>query len=395
MTEPATEGGERPRAYLTVGGRTIAQHQLDIALALGCRRVICVSRRPSPELAALQHEARDAGAQLQVVAGGRGLADLVNADDVLVVLSEGLLAEPRAALEMLAVDDGDAVLVQPIEAGLAAGFERIDLHRAGGGAMRIPGRLVERLSELPSDCDVPSALTRIALQHRVATRDIPEALRAGSRWRLVRSETEAQDVEAGWIALHLGENRTASPSEQIARIAVETFGPTLLHAGSNSTVLSAAVALSLVLALGAGWLGAIATGLVFVAIAWLLREAALLLQRVERGTLEQRAAGPPLLAALGGAVDAAIVVLIVWKAPLPETLTLAQRAFAPLMLVGLLRLVGRLFDPRWGRWIADRAVIALILALGAGLGLLAGTTELIALAIAAAAIVHSGGAARR
>ncbi len=97
MTEPAETGQPLPRAFLRVGGNTIARHQLTLALALDCQRVICIARDLSPDLIALQHAAEDAGVQFHVVPGARALLQLVTGVDELLVLNEGLLVEPRAA----------------------------------------------------------------------------------------------------------------------------------------------------------------------------------------------------------------------------------------------------------------------------------------------------------
>ena len=162
MTEPAGAGQPFPRAFLRVAGATLAQHQLSLVLALDCQRLICLARGTSPELIALQHAAEDAGLQFSIATGPGQLSGLVTANDEIVVVSEGLFVDPSQAAPLLE-ERGPVVLVQPVEGALAAGYERIDLNRAGAGLMRVPGQLVERLRELPVDCDIVSSLTRIAL----------------------------------------------------------------------------------------------------------------------------------------------------------------------------------------------------------------------------------------
>ncbi|MFD1959660.1 hypothetical protein ACFSHP_12440 [Novosphingobium panipatense] len=155
-----------------MAGSSVAQHQLGTVIALGCQRVICMARGMSPELAALQHDAEDAGLQFAVVTAANQLSGLVTAADELVVISEGLFADAAQTVSLL---EGHApvVLVQPVEGALAAGFERIDINRATAGVMRAPGSLVERLHELPIDVDAVSALTRIALQSGTTMREVP------------------------------------------------------------------------------------------------------------------------------------------------------------------------------------------------------------------------------
>src|SRR5690606_4639782 len=143
--------------------------------------IICLSRGFETEFAALQHTAEAAGAQFHIVTGARQLAPLVNVADELVVIADCLMARPQRAVELLA--GARCVVVQPIEDGLAAGFERIDLNHASAGLMLISGRLVERLSELPAECDAGSALTRISLQFGVPQCQLPPEAREGGAWK--------------------------------------------------------------------------------------------------------------------------------------------------------------------------------------------------------------------
>ena len=66
---------------LALGGRSIAERQLDFALALGCERIVCIADGPDPRVLALQHRAEAAGAQFNLIAGARWLVTLVHAND--------------------------------------------------------------------------------------------------------------------------------------------------------------------------------------------------------------------------------------------------------------------------------------------------------------------------
>jgi hypothetical protein len=235
VLEPAASGEGLPRGLLRIGPATLARQQLGVALALDCQRIVCVAREIGPDLLALHHAAEKAGAQFHVVPGPRGLLGLVSAQDEVIVLADGLLAPPGMVRGLL--EAGQGVLVQPVETGLAAGFERIDLNHATAGAMRIPGRLVERLADLPPDCDAASALTRVALQGGVPQR--PVSLAEGSAWHLVRSEDEAHLAEQQWIAEAGRDGAAPTPGMLLVRLLVRGFGPALLHAGTSSTMIVA------------------------------------------------------------------------------------------------------------------------------------------------------------
>ena len=146
----------------------------------------------------------------------------------------------------------------------------------------------------------------------------------------MRDDREAQTVEGAWIALSLGYSGGATPGEAIARKAIGSYGSSLLHAGSDSRILALGVAMLLLLALGAGWLGAIAAGLGIVALASLVERATVMLERVEQGTLAPLGGRVRATALLDWLIDAALVALAAWQPPHPLGELLRERLFAPL-----------------------------------------------------------------
>lgn len=381
-----------PRAFLRVAGITLARHQLGIALRLECERVICIGREFSREMVALQHDVEREGLKFHLVTGPRALSGLVTANDELIVLTDGLLAPPHEVAAQLG--GGHAVLVQPVETGLAAGFERIDLDFAAAGAMAIPGRLVERLNELPPDCDAASALTRIALQAGIALRALPDAVRDSGSWLLIRDEAAAHAVEGRWIKLRIGELRAKAPGALIARFAVLTFGPALLHAGNGSLIVIAACGASLMMALGAGWLGFAASAFLLCAIVWVLRRGAAMLERIELDSLDPVSATTPRDRLLDIALDVVLAAILLWNLPKYPSDGIVAQAFVPLVLVGLLRLLTRTLERRWRGWLEDRLLLCVVLAVAAVLGVLAPTVKCLSILLIVAGILMAGPRAR-
>ena len=187
------------KAPLAVAGKSLAQRQLDFALAAGCESVIALGDGGSAEAIALRHAAEAAGARFQAIRDSHGLLGAVRAEDELLALAPGLLPEAEAALEVLG--KGKVVLVLPAGAGTAAGFERIDLERAWAGALVVGGAHVERLSDLPADIEPASALVRIALQGHVKERRLPDDLIADGSWTVLREGAVMQAAEQGWVVL--------------------------------------------------------------------------------------------------------------------------------------------------------------------------------------------------
>lgn len=364
LMEAVAEGPEGLRGYLPIGGRAVVRHQLGLALALGCARVVVVTEALTGELVALQHLAEARGARFHVIAGQRALVPLVGPEDELFVFADGVLPMPDDVLPRLV--GGPAVLALPVEPGLAAGFERIDINHASAGIMSLPGRLVSGLGDLPSDWNPVSALLRLAVQARVPLALLPDALLASGRWRLLRSEAEAQRCEPGWLRLHTGSARVRSPGEWLAALAVRRAGPVLLHAGTRPWVLAmAALALAL-LGLGCGWFGWSAPGFALVALSFAVLQAARLLAQIERTSLLAHSARIPADGVAEIGLDAVLVVLAAWRSEIPALPQVPAGIawFAPLVLVLVQRLLPRaLPDAPWTGWMKDRLVTAGLLAL--------------------------------
>lgn len=374
-----------PRGLLAVGGASVARHQLALALALDCRRILCLARDFSPGMAVLQQAAEQAGAQFQVISSAQRLATMLSAADELLVFADGLLVAAEGAMPLLG--QGAGVLVQPIEAGLPAGFERIDINHASAGILRMPGRLAERLGELPADCDAVSALTRIALQAGVPQRMVPPQAREGAAWTLVRDEDEAHGLEAAWFRLHLGSPGAAAPGPLAARALVRSLGPMLLHAGSGASVVTLGAGVLLLLALLAAWLGHPAPAFVLLGLAWLARRCAALLGTVERQALQRGGAAFPREALFGWLLDGLLVLVAVW-APVAagEMDGTVSRGFAMTMLLCLLRLAPRGLAAGWGAAMGDRVSLSLLLAVAAAAEALLPFTRGLALGVAIAAL---------
>jgi hypothetical protein len=389
MLEPADGGQPYPRGFLRIAGASLAQHQLGLARALDCQRLICVSRGPSAELIALQHGAEASGMRFHLVAGPQQLSALVTAADELIVMTEGLFAD-GADVASLLEGGPSVVLALPDDGAVAEGFERLDINNAAAGLMRIPGSLVERLHDLPPDVDAVSALTRVALQAGAQMRQVPPEARLTGSWKMVRSESEALALEAEWLHSRLAANRSATVSDRLARIGVLSFGSSLLHAGNASGAAGIGCVVALVSALLSAWLGSTPVAFVLVALGWVLVRATDLLRRAERQAYSVPAPAIPRADALGWLVDASLVAICVMASTMSAELlplNLADRIFAPTMLILMVHLTPRLLLNGLAGWACDRGVLALVLCVAAAIGYLGPVVRLLALGLAIAGIV--------
>ena len=393
--EPSTDDASTPRGLLRLGGRSIAHHQLATALTLGCDRVICLADGLPGEVIALQHAAERAGASFQVTGDGRAVAQLVKPDDELLVFSDGLVTAPEAVSTLLGGRSG--VVVQPVESGLAAGYERIDLNHAGGGVMRLSGRLAAGLADLPGEWNPVSALLRIAVQSSLRQVVLPQALIDNGRWALVRTDSEAHRLEPHWLRQHTAKRDGNGPGRWLAAWLVERLGPALLHAGTRPHIVSLGAAALALLALGSAWFGAYAAAFAGLGIAWLVRRSSAILARVhvERPLGASRWLDPET--GFGVLLDLGFGAVAAWRlaATHPVANAYVVGGFVALVLVGLLRLLPPLFaGAKWSGWLEDRLVLALVLGAASltsvfGLALMGASLALLAFGLIAAHEAHN------
>ncbi len=347
----------------TVAGKPIARHQLDLALALGCEKILGLGNGATPEAIALRHAAEASGARFQAMRGVRDLPAAVHGDDLLLVLAHGLLPESARAFALL--KEGQGVLVLPAEAGWGAGFERLDLTAAWGGAMIIPGRLVDRLDQLPEDAEPIAGLLRIARQGGVPERALAESELAEGRWQIVRTPEAARALEPAWLRRRLPPVSPFRPTAWLARFALRRFGSSLIG-GRRAIAIVSGVSLGLLAgALAAGWLGFAWAGFAVLAIAALANEAVSGLLLLQRSIFAVETKPSRVNFALRVMWDVAFVGI----GALAIDATRAERLFPPLATAGLLRITPSWPETGWRALAADRGLVAALLALAAGFGL--------------------------
>jgi hypothetical protein len=368
----------------TFAGKTLARRQLEFALAAGCEGVIVLGDGASAEAIGLRHAAEAAGARFQAIRDCHGLLGAVRAEDELLALAPGLLPEAAEAIDLLG--KGKVVLVLPAGAGVAAGFERIDLDRAWAGALVVGGAHIERLSDLPADIEPASALVRIALQGHVKERRLPDTLMTDGSWIILREGAGTPAVEEGWLKRHLAATTPWLPTRWLAVEALRPIAARLLTAGRSVEALSAGAAVVLAASVLAAWLGLAALGFALVPVGAVLVQAVVALAGLRFAPFGRARRRTDLAALLPWLVDASLFACAV----LAIEGSWLHRLFPPLVLLGMLHLP-RPADP--ATWLAlpgDRAVLAVLLAAAAGFGLAEPAIMLVSLALIALNLAKSG-----
>lgn len=364
------EGDPRtPRAFARIGGQSVIELQAVLALSAGAEKIVCLANGLSPEIIAIQHRVEDADARFHCIRDSRGLAGLTSAGDELLVMADSGVFE-RGTVEAFLLK-GRGVATFPADAGITAGFERLDRERSWAGLMLVSGALVEKLSDMPQDIDPVSALLRLALQSCTRMRALDPQLLQNQNWLLVDRRETAASYSEKWLAGSLDRALPSAPTlwlaDRVADMIAARNGD--LHRSSQI-----AMALSVILVLG----GALAA-----TQAWFV--AALFCVFLTVCSVRAGAMFTQILSLLGDAfpwkirfqsvmrvlVDLALVALPAMAAP---PLKQSQALFTAVILIGLIR-IDELRDERqslpWlGQAMADRGLIALAMIAGLSLEIL-------------------------
>jgi len=356
-----------------LAGRSLARHQLDFALAQGCEKIVLLGHGASKEAIELRQAAEAGGAQCQVARGVRDLPAMVRGDDQLVVLAHGLLPDSSAAFEQLRA--GYGVLVLPAEPGWAAGFERLDLAAAWGGAMVIPGRIVAGLDQLSEDAEPIAGLLRLARQAGVPERPLLERELVEGNWQIVRTAEAARAHEPAWLHRRLPAGSPFRPTAWLARTLVRLFGSSWIDRSRAAAALPVAALLALAAAVVAAWYDFPALAFVALVPAALAIEAADAFGLLTRSMFVSESRDTRLYFTFRLMWDVALVVV----GAMAIDGSGAGRLFAPLVTVGVVRAVPAFPETGWRALAGDRGLLAALLAVAAGLRLTEGGFMVLAL----------------
>lgn len=356
-----TQDGQ-PRALERLGGRSLLEWQVDLAQEMGCSRILCLCERDIDPLHDARRAAERQGLEFHLVPGPLQLVRQLTADHELLVMADGLVADRALLAERLGAERG--ILTLPDEAGIAAGFERIDADHAWGGVFVARAQIAERLAELPPDSDAVSALLRLALQS--GTRLVPlsdEVLDSGD-WLLVRDRQALSQREAALLDRSVERAFWRAPGIALGRRLARRLAPDWLERGP-----AAASALGATGLLGA--IGFAASEMPLAALACYLFGGLALATRAALVSLRSRLRGMGAAPGRGRVADALVDLTLVVVLALPlQRIDAFERLFLPLMLLGLVRLAGMVAPAAWRALWSDRSLLALLLLGAAWLGVL-------------------------
>ena len=366
------------RAFLTIGGRSVIAWQVDLAVSLGCERIICLATGPRPELIELQKEVEGRGLQFRMVRGPLQLVGLMSADNEIVVIEDGLVMDVALASEIAGSSRSIAAL--PGDEGVSAGFERIDADRAWAGLLVARGNIVERLADMPADADAVSLLLRLALQSGTQVVLLDRQRMASGELILASDEASIAKREVALLDQAVTRSSWTAPAYAISSRFARWLAPRALKKGP---IIAKALA---VVTAGAGIACSVVdytwVSLILAAVAifsWQVGNALSDMDSRMRGA----ARSVKKIIITKALVDIVLIVILVLPASLPM---LAGQIFLPLISIGLARLAERDAGKVLSGLASDRVLLALVLAPAASIGRLDEMLALVSLSFLAAAL---------
>lgn len=195
---PADPRGGAPRAFQDILGSNLLLRQLAQIRALGIQHCIVAVESDSGALEAAIARAELNGMHIDIVKSPRQCAELIDAQQDVLLLGDGIFADPSLLRELTGY--GRPFIAVVDDSPEMAAHERIDINHLWAGIARIPGAIARRIGELPDDWNVESALLRYAAQAGLARQRIAQSSLDRQALLLINDRQSLQDARS--LLLH-------------------------------------------------------------------------------------------------------------------------------------------------------------------------------------------------
>ncbi len=252
------------RAETELVGRSVLAWQVDLALDIGCERIICFSDSSHGEVIAQQRRIEGTGLAFHVVRNHLQIASLVRPEDYVFVQLDGLVLGDVARELVGARCEADETHIFAISAShslsnsFPTDFERIDKDSHWAGVALLPGACTAALEDFPGEGEAMSLLLRLGLQARVGCADVAPNALENDNWLLASDNEALGRREDAAIRSSLPQISWSGPSAFVATKIVSTWSPLRLRSGSEISAglgLVVMVVAAVIAGLGQGIVG--------------------------------------------------------------------------------------------------------------------------------------------
>ncbi len=240
-----TDAGQL-RADLMLGGRSVLAWQVELARGLKCERIICLCENAGENVLSLQQLVEQTGGEFHAIRSNLQLASLIRADDELIMLMDGLLADREVIARFTSADGMLKKGIATIPANHMLGgdhhedFELIDRERRWAGFAEMRAGQVHKIADLPPDSDAMSLLLRLGLQSQLECRELSSDALEGDRWLLAVTGDGLAEREKALISQSSTIPSLTGPGRALAASLVKQITPRWLENGVEVSAATAA-----------------------------------------------------------------------------------------------------------------------------------------------------------
>lgn len=178
-------------ALLDICGEPLIAYQIAQLLSCGIHSFLIEIEELPGALAAVTERFCAQGASVAYVRSPAELAAILNDDELLFVLCDGIIADDTLLKEIVAVPSKYIVTLDGRDEN--SDYERIDLNSFWAGIALLDICSIRAISALPEGWSIRSSLLRQALQDAVPHRPLNQGLLLANRLRRIKTPAQASD----------------------------------------------------------------------------------------------------------------------------------------------------------------------------------------------------------
>jgi len=160
---PHREGGDDPSALFRVGGITLLERNIRLALRAGAARVIVLAEEIGPALAGELDLLRRRYPMLDVVRDAEHLTSRIETDDRVLLIEEGFVVDPRLVTRAASLEDEAVISVWLAGPAVPEQAVRLTAQYFSAAVSVLPGQLVRRVAKGLGDWDFEQTVLRAAM----------------------------------------------------------------------------------------------------------------------------------------------------------------------------------------------------------------------------------------
>jgi 1L-myo-inositol 1-phosphate cytidylyltransferase / CDP-L-myo-inositol myo-inositolphosphotransferase len=203
LSHPRQDLSEEPQASIRVAGQSLLERNLSLLRRAGVKRTIVLAELSSPSIEQCLQACADQG--LDIVETAADIAAVLNDDDRVLLIEEGVLIDERLVLAMARATNQPVIAIWPPPPDGPADAIRLDANHGFASVLLMSGHAVRVLVRGLGEWDLEQSALRVALndEHRILMHPT-DAISADANtvflWKRLQAFSDQLDAEALLLA---------------------------------------------------------------------------------------------------------------------------------------------------------------------------------------------------